>query len=97
MSGDHRPAGPRPPSLAERVLALVERWDANHADWCCKKGCTWPKGQHDDQEAILALIDGKVSALPGGTLPTHPCPGTCTCDVDNYVAPLRAALGPVPQ
>lgn len=68
-------------SLRDDVAALVERWDAHHADWCCTKGCTWPNDQH-------------IAVDPGALVPTgsEPCPGVCTCDVGNYVAPLRRLL-----
>ncbi len=67
--------------LAGRVRVLLADWDTRHADWCCRKGCTWPDGQH-------------IELNPSTLIPTTtvPCTGACTCDIDNYVVPLRAAL-----
>lgn len=68
-----------------RARQLVELWsdpDA-HADWCCLRGCTWPNAQH---------IEGAVHEIISGTAAVIDCPALCSCEVDNFVAPLREAI-----
>jgi hypothetical protein len=78
--------------LRARVQAFVDQWDAAHADWCCTRGCPLPGGRHVTDASVTALLAGNLELLPQGQIPTEPCPGTCTCDVGMYVAPLREAL-----
>jgi hypothetical protein len=77
----------------ERVLLdLIEVWQANHADWCCTKGCAAPDGQHFVPDGIHDFLDTVGRGEIPEPVPTRPCTGECSCDVGMYVDSLRAAM-----
>lgn len=80
----------RQQAALDAVTELAELWadPVSHADWCCMKGCVQPDGQHIKPGALDNLAFG-VIPIP---LPQVACPGTCTCEVELFAAPLRTAL-----
>lgn len=86
---DHN-AVPQLVAALRRVAELLDRWDEDHADWCCTKGCALPAARHLTTESMQVLL-GSVAADPF-SLPTTPCAGACTCDTGPRIAGVREAL-----
>jgi hypothetical protein len=85
--------------LRRRLRALIERWDAHHADWCCTKGCVYPEGRHMSGRFVKAVLDAldddaRRMALKLATAEEAlvPCRGDCTCDVGPYIEQLQEVM-----
>lgn len=76
----------RDDALRRDLAALAEEWDAEHADWCCQRGCPHIQSVHPGP--VEFTTDAGIVQIG----PDELCPGTCTCYVGLFRDRIRALL-----